>query len=193
MHVVRLAAWLIAIVYSTIPALWLLVHPRARQFGRVKAPLTLVGPGWFTLWLLMAAITFPWRHLLAYETPWAWLPAAPFFIGGAYLYRASLRDFTLDQALGRPELHPHRHGQHLVTSGIRQHVRHPIYLAHLVELLGWSICTGLVVVYAMTALAVITGIVMIRAEERELEMRFGESYRLYRDQVPAILPRVTRR
>jgi protein-S-isoprenylcysteine O-methyltransferase Ste14 len=69
-------------------------------------------------------------------------------------------------------------------------VRHPIYLAHLCELLGWSIGTGLVDVYALTAFAVITGAVMIRLEDRELEERFGEPYREYCRTVPAVIPRL---
>jgi protein-S-isoprenylcysteine O-methyltransferase Ste14 len=58
------------------------------------------------------------------------------------------------------------------------------------ELLGWTIGTGLLVLYALLAFAVITGAVMIAAEERELEARFGEAYREYKKNVPAILPRV---
>jgi protein-S-isoprenylcysteine O-methyltransferase Ste14 len=39
---------------------------------------------------------------------------------------------------------------------------------------------------------VITGTVMIRAEDAELERRFGEEYRAYRESVPALLPRLLR-
>jgi protein-S-isoprenylcysteine O-methyltransferase Ste14 len=60
-------------------------------------------------------------------------------------------------------------------------------------MLAWSLGTGLVVCWLLTALAVITGAVMIRMEDEELEKRFGEEYRAYRLRVPAVLPRLGRR
>jgi protein-S-isoprenylcysteine O-methyltransferase Ste14 len=68
-------------------------------------------------------------------------------------------------------------------------MRHPVYLAHLCEMLAWSIGTGLVVCFGLTALAVILGSIMIRSEDAELEQRFGDSFRAYRDAVPALFPR----
>jgi protein-S-isoprenylcysteine O-methyltransferase Ste14 len=190
MGVFRFAGWLVSVVYSTIPALWLIVHPRARKLGRATAPLMIVGPVWFGLWLIMSAITSHWRHVTLYNNSWAWLGSAPLFVVGMFLYWQSLGEFTFDQVLGRSELHPHKYEQRLVTTGIRERVRHPIYLAHFVELLGWSIGTGLVVVYAMTAFAALSGALMIRIEDHELEQRFGDEYRRYRERVPAVLPRL---
>jgi protein-S-isoprenylcysteine O-methyltransferase Ste14 len=46
----------------------------------------------------------------------------------------------------------------------------------------------LTVCYALTAFAVLTGTLMIRLEDRELEQRFGEQYRDYRRKVSSILP-----
>ena len=118
------------------------------------------------------------------------MPAVIFFAAGLNLYRTGGHNFSGAQLGGRPELEPGGHEQRLVTTGIRRRVRHPIYLAHLCELLGWSIGTGLVVVVALTAFAVITGAVMIRLEDRELEERFGEPYREYRRTVPAVIPKI---
>jgi len=145
---------------------------------------------WVGMWIVMGAITWPWRHLTFYSSPFAWIPAVIFFAAGLNLYRTGGHNFSGAQLGGRPELEPGRHEQRLVTTGIRRRVRHPIYLAHLCELLGWSIGTGLVVVVALTAFAVITGAVMIRLEDRELEERFGEPYREYRRTVPAVVPKI---
>jgi protein-S-isoprenylcysteine O-methyltransferase Ste14 len=57
-------------------------------------------------------------------------------------------------------------------------------------MLAWSAGTGLAVCWALTAFAMVTGAVMIRMEDAELEQRFGDSYRAYRNSVPAVLPRV---
>jgi protein-S-isoprenylcysteine O-methyltransferase Ste14 len=55
-------------------------------------------------------------------------------------------------------------------------------------MLAWSIGTGLVVCWSLTAFAMITGAVMIRMEDAELEKRFGAEFDAYRRSVPAILP-----
>ena len=71
-------------------------------------------------------------------------------------------------------------------------MRHPIYLGHLCEVLGWCVGTGLIPLYALALFAIITGSFMITLEDRELEARFGEQYRAYRRSVPAVIPRLRR-
>jgi len=78
--------------------------------------------------------------------------------------------------------------QKLAVAGIRARVRHPIYLAHLLEMLAWSLGSGLVVCFGLAAWATLSGTVMVWMEDRELEQRFGEDYRRYRERVPAIFP-----
>jgi protein-S-isoprenylcysteine O-methyltransferase Ste14 len=186
----RYFGWIAVILFSSIPSYWIVVHPRARQWGlQHRAPLKKLGPIWFLLWVLEFVITYHWRDLLIYNTPWSWLVALPLFALGVVTYSYAHRDFTHDQILGRPELQPEKHQQRLVTTGIRQRIRHPIYLGHLLELIGWTIATGMVVSFALLVLAIITGTVMIRMEDNELEQRFGEPYREYRARVPAIVPR----
>ncbi len=111
------------------------------------------------------------------------------FATGIELYRRSRVDFSAGQLGGLPELRPNHPETRLVTTGIRSRVRHPVYLAHLCEMLAWSVGTGLAVCFALTAFAILTGAVMIRKEDAELEQRFGEEFRSYRHQVPAVIPR----
>ncbi len=187
----RIVGWLAAVVYCTIPSLWLVIHPRPNFWrGRWRSPLPLVGLIWFLMWVAAAGITWPW-HTVALYTSWlTWIPAVPLFVVGFVLYTTGHERFSTDQVLGRSELNPERHEQRLVTTGIRARMRHPYYVAHFCELLAWSIGTGLVVLYAMLAYAIITGLVMVRAEERELERRFGDEYRAYRARVPAFVPKL---
>ena len=56
-------------------------------------------------------------------------------------------------------------------------------------MLAWSLGTGVAVCYILTAFATLTGILMIRAEEKELVTRFGEPYLQYQRTVPALIPR----
>jgi protein-S-isoprenylcysteine O-methyltransferase Ste14 len=57
-------------------------------------------------------------------------------------------------------------------------------------MLGWSLGSGLVVCYALTAFAVVSGFIMIQQEDAELEERFGEEYRAYRRKVPVVFPKI---
>ncbi|HVP51523.1 MAG TPA: isoprenylcysteine carboxylmethyltransferase family protein [Terriglobales bacterium] len=190
----RTAGWLLAIVLSSVPSFWLLVHPRAEYWrNRRGARFRILGPLWIAMWLAVGAITQPWRHVQLYENALAWVAAAPFFAAGLYLYYRGKVRFSFAQLIGRPEVHGEGFEQRLVTTGIRARVRHPVYLGHLCELIGWSLGTGLVVIYVLTGLAIITGTVMIRMEDDELERRFGESFRQYRKATPAVIPRLVAR
>jgi len=55
-------------------------------------------------------------------------------------------------------------------------------------MLAWSIGTGLIVCWVLTAFALGTGAMMVRMEDAELEKRFGDEFNSYRSKVPAILP-----
>jgi len=135
-------------------------------------------------------LMWPFRSIHFYTNRFSWVPAAILFLLGFSIYRAAFKTFDRAKVSGLAELEPDRHRQQLITTGIRARVRHPIYLGHLCEIAGWCIGTGLVTLYALAAFAVITGAVMIRMEDRELEARFGEAFRGYRQRVPGVLPRV---
>jgi protein-S-isoprenylcysteine O-methyltransferase Ste14 len=186
---VQTIGWIVCIIYSTIPSFWLLIHPRVEYWrSRPRSPYRILLPAWIAMWLLLAAVTAPWRNVTVYHRWWCWIPAAALFCAGLALYRLSSIGFSQVQLSGLPEVLPGHREQHLVTSGIRARVRHPVYLAHLCEMLAWSVGTGLAVCWALTAFAILTAIVMITLEDNELENRFGEEYCRYRREVPAILP-----
>jgi protein-S-isoprenylcysteine O-methyltransferase Ste14 len=185
----RTIAWIACVVYSTIPAFWLLIHPRAEYWrSRRNSPYKILLPVWIGMWLAVAAITARWRAVVLYENRWTWIPGGVLFCAGLLLYKLSHINFTLTQLGGLPEVRPDHRQQHLVTTGIRSYMRHPVYLGHLCEMLAWSVGTGLAVCWALTAFAMVTGALMIRMEDTELERRFGEKYRGYRSRVPALLP-----
>jgi protein-S-isoprenylcysteine O-methyltransferase Ste14 len=187
----QLIGWLACVVYSTIPAFWLMIHPFAERWRtRRRSPYIVLLPLWAAAWIVVALVTRPWRDILFYWVDWTWIAAILLFVCGIYLYLQSGKNFSVKQLGGLPEVHGSNREQRLVTDGIRARVRHPVYLAHLCEMLAWSVGTGLAVCWALTAFGVITGVVMIRMEDAELEKRFGDSYRAYRRSVPAVLPRV---
>jgi len=190
MRLVRTLGWLACVVYSTIPLFWLMVHPWAQRWReKERSPFRMLVPAWMTMWVGMAASTAPWRNLKLYSTSWSWLPAAGLFAAGTFIYSRSGAHFSWAQLGGLPEVRAGHGDDRLITTGIRGRVRHPVYLAHLCEMLAWSSATGLVVCWILTGFAIATGAVMIRMEDAELERRFGAEYAAYRRRVPAILPR----
>ena len=187
----RTIAWIVCVIYSTIPSFWLLIHPRAESWrSRRQSPYKILLPLWIGLWIGMAATTAAWRAVPIYENRWTWIPAALLFCAGLILYKLSHSHFSIEQLSGLPEIVRGHSQQRLVTTGIRARVRHPIYVGHLCEMLAWSVGTGLAACWSLTVWAIVTGWIMIKMEDRELEKRFGDEYRDYRSAVPALVPRV---
>jgi len=190
LELVQFLAWLACAVYATIPFFWLMVHPYAEFWRKLRAPYRAIAPLWVVMWFVFAAVTGRWRHVALYSSSWGWLGAAALFTAGFWIYARSGRHFSLRQLGGLPEIVADHSEQRLVTSGIRSRVRHPVYLGHLCEMLAWSLGSRLTVCYALTALAIAGGAIMIRQEDAELERRFGGEFREYRRRVPAVIPKL---
>ena len=189
LELVRVVGWVLCVVYSTIPVFWLMIHPRAQSWRkRASSPFRVLAPAWILMWIGVGALTAPWRQVVLYSSGWSWIPAGMLFAIGVFIYWRAGAHFTWTQLGGLPEVLPGHREQRLVTTGIRARVRHPVYLGHLCEMLAWSVGTGLVACWVLTGFAMVTGVVMIRMEDAELENRFGEEYRRYREKTPAILP-----
>ncbi len=193
MQFLRTLGWAACVVYSTIPLFWLMVHPRAKTWReRERSPFRVLVPAWTVMWFGIGALTGPWRAIAIYSTPWSWIPAALLFAAGIATYSKAGAHFSWAQLGGLPEVRAQGHDQRLVITGIRSRVRHPVYLGHLCEMLAWSVGSGLVVCWLLTAFAIVTGAVMIRMEDTELEQRFGQEHVNYRLRVGAVLPRFPR-
>ncbi|HPJ54131.1 MAG TPA: proton-conducting transporter membrane subunit, partial [Flavobacteriales bacterium] len=78
----------------------------------------------------------------------------------------------------------------LVRSGLHGRVRHPIYLGVLVALAGWLIVSWIPATWVVVAITVLYLPIGIRLEEHKLIAEFGEDYRRYRREVPALFPRL---
>src|SRR6266849_6225809 len=74
---------------------------------------------------------------------------------------------------------------YLVVRGPYQFTRNPMYLCGILIWLGWTILYGSVAVLAGTVVfwGSVAGLV-VPWEERNLEARFGEAYRRYKDSIP---------
>ncbi len=133
----------------------------------------------------LARRVFPWLDVVAFAVLWV--------LAFRYGARTWLRPLGLVLALGglalwlvaRRQLGDaftiRAEARRLVRSGLYARVRHPIYvfggLAYLGALLAlqwWTLLAG------WLALETVVQTVRVRQEERALEARFGDDYRLYR-------------
>jgi protein-S-isoprenylcysteine O-methyltransferase Ste14 len=181
---------LVGSVYCTVPLFWLVFHrflERWRNYGR-RAYMFIV-PAWGMFAAAAFALAWQIRHLHLYESRLPWVLGVLFILAGFSIYRSALQGFNRAQISGLVELEPGHHEQKLVITGIRRQVRHPIYLGHLCEVFGWAVGTGSIALCTLLVFGAITGAIMIRKEDRELEERFGDVFRQYRQQVPALLPK----
>src|SRR5207245_9567634 len=140
------------------------------------------------MWFGAGRFTVAGWQVVLFWSLWAWVPAVFLFGVGFWLYSKSGKHFSVQQLGGVPEVMPGE--QRLITAGIHSRVRHPVYLAHFCEMLAWSLGPGLAVCYAFTAFALLSGAVMIRLEDKELEQRFGEDFHQYKSSVPTMFPRL---
>lgn len=185
-------AWVVAMIYAAVPAFWFLVHPLVGFWRRQKrSPYWVLVPAQLATIALGLVLTWPWHRETLYDTPYAWFGALPFFVAAMSIFRRVKAHFSNQQLVGRNELAPERFEQRLVTTGPFARVRHPVYSAHFLMLLGWTVGSGLLLCYAMVGFALVAGTLMITLEEHELEDRFGEPFREYKRRVPAFLPRLS--
>lgn len=172
--------------WPVIPLFWIPVHFFSGFFRRI---------GFFTYmmplitWVPVAYLIYMNREFLIQanaELPVSLKILGIFFLAsGSLLHIWTARLLGLWGIIGVPEI-SHRIRENLVTRGPFSRVRHPTYSAHTLIFSGVFLMTGVIAVGILTLLdlfIVVTFIIPL--EERELSVRFGESYRRYREKVPS--------
>jgi hypothetical protein len=186
-----LAAWLMTILYSSIPLFWFAIHPLASRWRQLRrSPYLFLLPIWATIIVALGIMAWPWREIRLYTGWWhalAALPALLLWRSGLRIYRRIGPEFGLRNFIGEAELRSQQSEQPPVTHGLHARMRHPIYLAHLMMMTGWTVLSGLAAGFALLAVSLFcTFPLMVRMEERELEKRFGASYIQYKRRVPLL-------
>jgi methanethiol S-methyltransferase len=182
-------AWMIAGIYATIPAFWMIVHPFAEQWRRKGYGVKWLGPWWVFLWLVAWSCEYPFRNSVLYQGTWTWFISGILWSITGYVYSESSKALSLGRIIGRNEVDRTK-PQELVTSGIYSRVRNPLYSAHLCTVFGWAIGSGSVPAFACAAFYIVTLMLMLPREEHELRSRFGDPYREYEQRVPRLFPRL---
>lgn len=147
---------------------------------------------WTVFFLLVPAGLYALEELLGlagfrFAAPtWRWAGAALFGIGGAFNLAAARDLAVTGEGTPLPLTCPRK----LVVTGLYRYVRNPMAMAALAQGAGVGLFLGspLVVLYPAAG-AVVWHLFVRPWEERDLEERFGESYRSYRNEVRCWLPR----
>jgi protein-S-isoprenylcysteine O-methyltransferase Ste14 len=180
--------WMASVLYGSIPLFWFAIHPFANGWRNMRrSPYLLLLPIWAVIIFALGWVTWPWRSVRIYSSPWMWAPAALLFWFGLRTYAGIRSGFGTHKLSGEAELRPREHAQELVTTGLHARMRHPIYVAHLANLAGWAIGSGLMVSVILLAVSALSTFpLMIWMEEHELEKRFGQRFREYKARVPLV-------
>jgi len=81
----------------------------------------------------------------------------------------------------------------LVTDGLYGAVRHPQYLGIIIATTAFLIQWPTILTVAMWPFLIYAYYTQALKEEREMEEKFGEKYRLYKQRVPMLIPRLKQR
>ncbi|MBI4363110.1 MAG: hypothetical protein HY558_08060 [Euryarchaeota archaeon] len=161
-------------------------NPR-RPLGAPVLKAILVLPGTMTVLIptLLLLLTSPWpigppRLLLA-------APGALLLAGGLLMMH---RTISLFARVGRGTLAPWDPPKHLVVEGVYRRVRNPMMVGVVGVLLGEALLLDSRALLLWGWLfPVMAHLFIVLAEEPQLEGRFGEEYRRYKESVPRWIPR----
>ncbi|MHA1961052.1 MAG: methyltransferase family protein [Candidatus Thorarchaeota archaeon] len=139
--------------------------------------------------LVIIVLQLPW--IMPLLEPWNLAIGAIFLAVGFPIMLSALRGLGR-RAFGS-ELFSEDPDIKLITDGIYNHTRNPIYFSATLLFLGWFFVLRFTVIAIMTFLFLILFSTVAKWEERELKERFGDEYVEYQNRVPFFIPSLRRR
>ncbi|MFA5773546.1 MAG: isoprenylcysteine carboxylmethyltransferase family protein [Candidatus Paceibacterota bacterium] len=80
----------------------------------------------------------------------------------------------------------------LAVDGMYKYIRHPQYIGFVLVMVGFLLQWPTILTLAMFPILVFMYTRLSYREEKEMEKEFGEEYRVYKNKVPAFIPRLKR-
>lgn len=140
-----------------------------------------------TVLVLLPLVMTKWdRHLGAVSLgPFRWLGLILICLGALL----GVWSFTILVTRGDGTPAPWDPPRRFVVSGPYQYVRNPMMLGVFVVLFGEAIMVESLGIFLYLCLAVVvTRWYLVAIEEKGLEVRFGDTYRVYKERIPRLLP-----
>ena len=105
---------------------------------------------------------------------------------GSYFTYVAFQAYNTSEFLG---LTPESENQKLNTTGMNKYVRHPLYSATLLLLIGLLIIEPTQAFVGLSVILVIYLLIGIKLEEQKLIAAFGQEYKDYIKAVPMLIPK----
>lgn len=188
-----LALWCVALFPPAV-LFWFVLHPFVDFWRRRGLPFTYavlitgmlaMAYGLFLMRDSLLAVDYGFNASLA-------LVGVLLVVAGSVFDKKAKDHLSFRTLVGVPELADPEE-KVLLTEGIYARVRHPRYTGVILSVLGVTLVTNFQAMYALAVLSALGlwGVTIL--EERELLVRFGESYADYRRRVPRFFPRLRSR
>ena len=129
------------------------------------------------VFIVLLHFIFPIGRIL--KIPWNLIGLVPLVLGSAL-------NLIVDHAFKRYQttVKPFQESSALITDGVYQFSRHPMYLGFVLILFGLSLLLGSISPYIVVMVfAILMDVVFIRVEERMLEAKFGDAWKAYKSKV----------
>jgi methanethiol S-methyltransferase len=110
---------------------------------------------------------------------------------GLLLGKISIKWYDLREFMGLQQLQPVEiKNMELQTKGMLRYVRHPLYLATLIIVIGILMFSLTITNLVSASVIILYLFVGIYLEERKLIHEFGKDYRDYKKKTPMLFPRL---
>ncbi|MEL6828743.1 MAG: isoprenylcysteine carboxylmethyltransferase family protein [Pseudomonadota bacterium] len=179
---------ILVLILPIVCAFWFVIHG-AIGFWKSR-------PTWMAYWAALVVIVITIATSLQYlplllgtdlgRQPVLFTVGALIYLTSWALSRNIRRHLNFRTFAGVPEIKGEASA--LIQSGPFSVVRHPRYFMILIGVLGWSLAANYSGAYLISVAFAAALLLIVRFEERELVSRFGDAYRTYQANVPALLP-----
>jgi protein-S-isoprenylcysteine O-methyltransferase Ste14 len=140
--------------------------------------------------ILLPLLVTKWDLVTVSLGPFRWLGLVPICFGAPLGIWSAILLVTRGEGTPAPWDPPQR----FVLAGPYRVVRNPMVLSAFAVLVGEAVLAeSVAILFYLCLVTVVTRWYVVAVEEKELEVRFGDAYRVYKERVPRWVPRLVRK